>query len=137
MEHVKNLNVPTLILGGGGYTIRNVARCWAYETSVALGIDVDPTLPPNEYLEYYGPEYSLFISPTNMENKNSAEYLEKNKIELFEVLRELPHVPSVQFHETPRDIDRDDVEEGDPDQRVSQREKDRSIIRKGEFYDTL
>ena len=21
-----------LVLGGGGYTMRNVARCWAYET---------------------------------------------------------------------------------------------------------
>jgi histone deacetylase 1/2 len=28
--------LPTLILGGGGYTIRNVSRCWAYETAVAL-----------------------------------------------------------------------------------------------------
>ena len=25
-----------MLLGGGGYTIRNVARCWTYETSVAL-----------------------------------------------------------------------------------------------------
>ncbi len=29
-----------LLLGGGGYTIRNVARCWTYETSVALNCDI-------------------------------------------------------------------------------------------------
>lgn len=29
-------NLPLMLLGGGGYTIRNVARCWTYETSVAL-----------------------------------------------------------------------------------------------------
>lgn len=36
VEFVKSFNLPTLVLGGGGYTIRNVARCWAYETSVCL-----------------------------------------------------------------------------------------------------
>ena len=34
VKHMKSFNVPTLVLGGGGYTLRNVARCWAYETSI-------------------------------------------------------------------------------------------------------
>ena len=33
---VVRYNLPLMLLGGGGYTIRNVARCWTYETSVAL-----------------------------------------------------------------------------------------------------
>lgn len=37
---VKSFNVPTLVLGGGGYTMRNVARCWAYETSVLLDTEI-------------------------------------------------------------------------------------------------
>ena len=40
VEFMKKWNLPMLILGGGGYTIRNVARCWTYETSLALGVDV-------------------------------------------------------------------------------------------------
>ena len=28
IEYVKTFNLPMLVLGGGGYTIRNVARCW-------------------------------------------------------------------------------------------------------------
>lgn len=32
------------MLGGGGYTIRNVARCWTYETAVAL----DTSIPNGE-----------------------------------------------------------------------------------------
>lgn len=32
------------MLGGGGYTIRNVARCWTYETAVAL----DASIPNGE-----------------------------------------------------------------------------------------
>ena len=32
--------VPIMMLGGGGYTLRNVPRCWTYETSVALDVAV-------------------------------------------------------------------------------------------------
>ena len=32
--------LPMLILGGGGYRINNVARCWAYETGRILGTAV-------------------------------------------------------------------------------------------------
>lgn len=52
IEFVKRLSVPTLVLGGGGYTIRNVARTWAYETGVLVGTDLQPSdLPVND--EYY------------------------------------------------------------------------------------
>lgn len=40
VEFIKKWNLPVLLLGGGGYTIRNVARCWTYETSIALNCDV-------------------------------------------------------------------------------------------------
>ena len=40
VEFMKKYNLPLLMLGGGGYTIRNVARCWTYETAQALGVDV-------------------------------------------------------------------------------------------------
>ena len=33
---MRRFNLPIVLLGGGGYTIRNVARCWTYETSTAL-----------------------------------------------------------------------------------------------------
>lgn len=35
VRFVKSFGLPTLILGGGGYTPRNVARCWALETATA------------------------------------------------------------------------------------------------------
>lgn len=40
VDFMKKWNLPLLLLGGGGYTIRNVARAWTYETSIALGVDV-------------------------------------------------------------------------------------------------
>lgn len=82
---------------GGGYTIRNVARCWTYETSIALATDIPNDLPYNDYYEYFGPDFKLHISPSNMTNQNTPEYLEHIKSKLFENLRMIPHSPSVQM----------------------------------------
>ncbi len=38
LEFVKKFNLPLMVLGGGGYTVRNVARCWAYDTGLCLGM---------------------------------------------------------------------------------------------------
>ncbi|KAH8031122.1 hypothetical protein HPB51_012842 [Rhipicephalus microplus] len=96
-EFVRRYNLPLLQLGGGGYTIRNVARCWTYETAVALGVDIANELPYNDYFEYFGPDFKLHISPSNMANQNTPEYLEKIRTRLFENLRMLPHAPGVQM----------------------------------------
>ena len=40
VEFIKNLNLPLLLLGGGGYTIRNVARAWTNETAIALDQEI-------------------------------------------------------------------------------------------------
>jgi len=55
VEFVKKYGMPFLMVGGGGYTIRNVSRCWTYETSVALGTEIANELPYNDYFEYFGP----------------------------------------------------------------------------------
>ena len=77
---MRTFNVPLMIVGGGGYTIRNVARTWAFETGVACGEDMtDRPMPFNDYIEYFGPEFKLDVPASNMENSNSREYLEKTK----------------------------------------------------------
>ncbi|XP_008485810.1 histone deacetylase Rpd3-like, partial [Diaphorina citri] len=83
VEFVKRYNLPFLMVGGGGYTIRNVSRCWTYETSVALGSEIANELPYNDYFEYFGPDFKLHISPSNMANQNTPEYLEKIKYVLY------------------------------------------------------
>ena len=37
LKYMLNYGLPTIMLGGGGYTIENVSRCWAYETAIAVG----------------------------------------------------------------------------------------------------
>lgn len=45
---MKEFNVPLMVLGGGGYTVRNVSRCWTYETAVCLDQkDINDDLPYN------------------------------------------------------------------------------------------
>jgi hypothetical protein len=40
VKFVKAFNLPLLLLGGGGYTMRNVSRAWAYETGLAAGVEL-------------------------------------------------------------------------------------------------
>ncbi|KAK4568747.1 hypothetical protein RGQ29_004235 [Quercus rubra] len=101
LRFLRSFNVPLMVLGGGGYTIRNVARCWCYETAVAVGVEPDNKLPYNEYYEYFGPDYTLHVDPCNMENLNSPKDMEKIRNTLLEQLSRLPHAPSVPFQTTP------------------------------------
>ncbi|KAH8592154.1 hypothetical protein B0O99DRAFT_549448 [Bisporella sp. PMI_857] len=144
VSFVKSFNLPTLVLGGGGYTMRNVARTWAYETGVLVGEELSPTLPYNEYYEYYGPDFDLDVRASNMENANSREYLEKIKNQVIFNLRQTAHAPSVQSTEIPRttitggteeddDIIADQDEDDNPDVRMTQHRWDKKITRNDEF----
>lgn len=97
VKYVKGFNVPMLVLGGGGYTLRNVPRVWTYETAVLLGAEVKDSLPYNDYFEYYGPDYRLHMPVSNMENLNSTEYLGHIKSQLFKILDQVEPVPGVQI----------------------------------------
>lgn len=40
VQYVKSFNLPLLMLGGGGYTVKSVSRTWAYETGLAAGVEL-------------------------------------------------------------------------------------------------
>ncbi|KAF7477214.1 hypothetical protein GHT09_011713 [Marmota monax] len=139
VEFVKSFNLPMLMLGGGGYTIRNVAQCWTYETAVAVDTEISNELPYNDYFEYFGPDFKLHISSFNMTNQNMNEYLEKIKQRLFENLRMLPHSPGVQMQAIPEDAipeESGDEDEEDPDKRISICSSDKRIACEEEFSDS-
>lgn len=59
------------------YTLRNVARCWTYETSLLVEEQISNELPLTEYLEYFAPDFTLHPDVvTRQENANSKQYLE-------------------------------------------------------------
>jgi len=105
VRHVKSFGVPLLVLGGGGYTIRNVARCWAYETSVLLDLEIPNEIPFNDYFEYYAPDFELHLTPENKENQNTEATLGAVRNELLMQLQGLQGAPSVQMQEVPPEFD--------------------------------
>lgn len=104
-KFMASFGVPMLVLGGGGYKIKNVARLWTYETGALLGMEeeMEDDLPPNEFYEYFGPDYALQIhSMPQMENRNKREHLERLR---NTVLQYLSHIQPVgaPFQERPPD----------------------------------
>ena len=76
VEFVRSLGIPLLLLGGGGYKIVNVSRCWARETSVAVGRARPEARPPTPYYEYYAPSYQLTVpAKAGVQDRNTREYL--------------------------------------------------------------
>ncbi|KAI0328208.1 histone deacetylase [Cubamyces sp. BRFM 1775] len=106
VQYVRSKNIPLMLLGGGGYTVKNVARAWTYETACALGIekDIDPNLPWNEYFEWFGPRYRLEVLESNLEDLNVKDgSLDRNRTTILQFLSELRPAPSVELQEVPRE----------------------------------
>lgn len=132
VQFVKGFNIPTLVLGGGGYNIRSVARCWVYETALLLDTAIDDTIPFNDYWQYFEPDHNLHFPKTDLDDQNSRDYIDKLKIKVMENLRCLNAAPSVQMQEMPPTyFVSEDEEERDPDKRVLSLQKEAE----GEFYD--
>jgi histone deacetylase 1/2 len=165
VKYVKSFNRPTLVLGGGGYTMRNVARTWAFETGLIVDSYMDRVLPFNEYYEvrsvwsrhpcqdadkptkYYGPDYALDVRASNMENANSPEYLEKIKTQVIENIRRTAHAPSVQLQDIPPalpgitseedEADMDDIDDDEnKDRRLTQRQWEKRIHAENEYEES-
>lgn len=83
------------MLGGGGYTIKNVARCWAYETGICLGQELDDNIPMNDFYEFYGSDFKLHFKPKDTPNLNSKEYLDFIQTKCLSNLKALEGAPSV------------------------------------------
>jgi histone deacetylase 3 len=78
VKFVKSYGIPLLVLGGGGYTLTNVARCWAYETGVICGREEIDSIPEdNPFYSYFSPTYSLTPKfRRKFANKNDKNYLD-------------------------------------------------------------
>jgi len=136
VQFVSSFGIPLLVVGGGGYTIRNVSRCWTYETSVLLQTEISDELPFNDYIEYYGPEFKLYVPPTNMDNLNTKEYLEKYKNKILENIRKIGR-PSVTTHDIPPDIyPNSEEDEPNPDNRKNISYLDKKVARNDELSDS-
>ncbi|KAI1488249.1 histone deacetylase phd1 [Biscogniauxia mediterranea] len=132
VEFCKKLNIPLIIFGGGGYTPRNVARAWAYETAVA--IDQHKNIPTE--IPIHTPWRDRFrndsLLPTIQQilgeprqNRNTQKKLTDIIQHVTEQLRFVGAAPSAQLSVIPPDIGpiRDEVE-----QRIKEEMEDRDEI---------
>ncbi len=138
IEFLRKFNVPMLVLGGGGYTMRNVARCWCYETGRLLGKDLDDELPESSYAEYdyFMDTHRLRIETSNMKNANTREELENIKTSVLEQLKDLPPAPSAQMApKPPKQKVEGDMPEEDMDVKGGgQAFEDRRVVKEEEEY---
>lgn len=110
VAYVKTFNLPLLVVGGGGYTPRNVSRAWAHETSILLDAAhcIDPKIPESvSFRNHFAPDFSLFPPLSQMrrlENKNSHAYLAGLVEAVREQLRYIRGAPSVQMGFIPPDL---------------------------------
>ncbi|KAG9318054.1 hypothetical protein JVU11DRAFT_118 [Chiua virens] len=107
VNFVRKFNVPLLVLGGGGYTIKNVSRCWTYETAVLVGAEIPDELPATVYDSFFrDSEWKLHPPLTGrVENQNSPGSLQKITIGIRNKLRYLQGAPSVAMQEIPPDLE--------------------------------
>ncbi|KAJ4880857.1 Histone deacetylase 7 [Raphanus sativus] len=101
LSYIRSFNVPLMLLGGPGHNLGNVARCWCYETAVAVGKEIDEDLDNTVSDACFHPDYQLRIEPGFMENLNTREYIANIKRTLLNQLSQVIHAPSVQFQDTP------------------------------------
>ncbi|XP_067951694.1 histone deacetylase 3-like [Watersipora subatra] len=139
VEFVKEFNLPLMVLGGGGYTVRNVSRCWTYETAVCLGQkDISDDLPYNDYFEYFSPDFKLhpdLTSNSKCNNENSKQYMDTIRQSVAENLKQLAHAPSVQMYEPPKSWQPETRNtEGKPDEREGIEEVEKRVEASNEFY---
>ncbi|KAI1845700.1 hypothetical protein JX265_008683 [Neoarthrinium moseri] len=123
VDFCKKLGIPMILFGGGGYTPRNVARAWAYETAVAIGqeekmastVYIPDHAPYRQRFEYDGhllPSIEQILGEPR-QNRNPQKKLLEIVQHVTEQLRFVAAAPSVQSSVIPPDLGpiRDEVEQ--------------------------
>ena len=94
---IHDWNLPTILLGGGGYHHTDAARCWAYLTAMALSRDDRSTwddIPEHAFLNDYASDaYQFHINAHNgkLKDENEGEYLDSLVKILSDRLNNLQH----------------------------------------------
>ncbi|KAG6918651.1 transcriptional activator that enhances pseudohyphal growth [Tephrocybe rancida] len=106
VNFVRKYNVPLLVVGGGGYTIKNVSRCWTYETAVLVGATIPDELPATVYDSFFEDSHWKLHPPLTgkVDNQNSVTSLQRITISIRNKLRYLQGAPSVAMQEIPPDL---------------------------------
>ncbi|KAK8215743.1 histone deacetylase 3 [Phyllosticta capitalensis] len=154
VEFVKSHNLPILILGGGGYTPRNVARTWCHETALCVGATLHDELP--SFIPYRqafeGPSHGsgLLYPELNIKRLSHPKTYERKDLETCaarceDQLRCIAHHPVVSMGRYPQlgtvlrakqEVDaeiREELEDRGIQDEVKRRRMERATGRRGEY----
>lgn len=96
VAHIRRKNLPLMLLGGGGYNLTNVGRCWTYETAIACGNEVPDYIPFHNYWAHYdSDEYKWHTTALPMKNDNTKDFLDQLVVAIQNKIAEVPIAPSV------------------------------------------
>ena len=118
VEFVKSFQIPMIVLGGGGYTIRNVSRCWAYETAKICNAKLQSNIPDEcAYRGFFGPDHLLTPKLTGFyKNENVDAELEQIKNYVLQQLKSIEHAPSLKQEIMPTTYLSKKIQEGIDDE---------------------
>ncbi|ROT66423.1 putative histone deacetylase 8-like isoform X2 [Penaeus vannamei] len=77
IKHIRNLNKPTLFLGGGGYNKVNAAKLWTVITSAIVDKPLSADIPEHRFFPLYGPSFELEVSVGLRKSENSQKSLDE------------------------------------------------------------
>lgn len=95
IKKVLGYNIPVVLLGGGGYNVVNVAKCWTSHTALVLNQDIDLNIPSKDaFFSNYGTNTQLYVpSIREMANKNKMSILNNHVSKIFQNLKNIEPVP--------------------------------------------
>jgi histone deacetylase HOS2 len=141
-----------MIIGGGGYTPRNVARCWTHETSICAEVPLSNTLPAHvPYRQaFMGEEQGnglMYPSLDNIPGKihpntHTDQYLNSLVENIHRELQYIKGAPSVQMSRIPNgylkireEID-SEMQDQEEDNEAARRRKEKNMGGRGEYRGT-
>lgn len=88
VKFVLQRNLPTVILGGGGYNFKNTAKYWTLLTAAVLNETIPNDIPEDcECFLDFGPDYTLNLEESSVvKDYNTEDEYEKNVENIFRIL---------------------------------------------------
>ncbi len=73
---IRDLQLPTVVLGAGGYNAANTARCFTIVTAALISdVPLSNDIPEHDFYEFYSDTFQLATIESKMEDKNTEEQL--------------------------------------------------------------
>ena len=73
----QEIQLPLLIVGGGGYNNVDVSKCWVTLLADMCGVQIDENIPGEyEFINEFSPDYTIKIDPSQKKDLNTKVYLD-------------------------------------------------------------